>query len=117
MPIKEKYKLTPGEMAIMNVLWDSPEPITQQQIIATAKEQGIQVFKDRSAFTLTRSLLAKKMIREDGFVRAGKTYARQFTPNISRSQYYAYLVFDNLNEKEIVAFKRTLKNLQKSSAT
>ena len=56
----------------------------------------------------------KKFIESVGFVRAGKTYARTFQPVLSRTEFYAQLVNAALTDKELVAFKRALKALNKT---
>lgn len=64
-------------------------------------------------FLFLNSLMDKKFIESVGFVRAGKTYARTFQPVLSRPEFYAQLVNAALTDKELVAFKRALKALNK----
>lgn len=110
------YHLTPSEEIIMTVLWASKEPLSQQQIIDEVARQKLQIFKDRSIFTLLNNLKDKKLIAEVGFVRSGKTYARTFASTSSRANYYAHMVYDILGDKELVEFRKTLKNLSKTAA-
>lgn len=83
------YHLTPSEETIMQILWESKEPLTQQQIVDTAESKGILCWKARSVFCLLNSLIGKKLIEEVGMVRAGKTYARTFSSTITRPEFYA----------------------------
>lgn len=93
----------------MNVFWDSKKALSQAQVIEKAEENGIRNWKERSIFSIINNLLAKGLIQADGFVRAGKTYARTFSATMSRPEYYAKMVAHTLNDKEIVVFKRTLR--------
>lgn len=56
------YHLTPSEETIMQILWESKEPLTQQQIVDTAESKGILCWKARSVFCLLNSLIGKKLI-------------------------------------------------------
>ena len=103
------YHLTPSEETIMHILWESKEPLTQQQIVDTAESKGILCWKARSVFCLLNSLIGKKLIEEVGMVRAGKTYARTFSSTITRP------VHDSMSEKELTEFKRALKALMKNA--
>lgn len=107
------YHLTPAEETIMRILWESKEPLTQQQIVDTAESKGILCWKARSVFSLLNNLIEKKLIEEVGMVRAGKTYARTFSSTTTRPEFYAKMVHDSMSEKELAAFKRALKCLMK----
>ena len=109
------YHLTPSEETIMQILWESKEPLTQQQIVDTAESKGILCWKARSVFSLLNSLIGKKLIEEVGMVRAGKTYARTFSSTITRPEFYAKMVHDSMSEKELAEFKRVLKALMKNA--
>lgn len=109
------YHLTPSEETIMQILWESKEPLTQQQIVDTAESKGILCWKARSVFCLLNSLIGKKLIEEVGMVHAGKTYARTFSSTITRPEFYAKMVHDSMSEKELTEFKRALKALMKNA--
>lgn len=46
-----------------------------------------------------------------GMVRAGKTYARTFAPAMSRAEFYAGMVTNALTKKELVEFRRAMRQL------
>ena len=94
------YHLTAAEESVLDILWNSKDPLTGQQ--------------ERSIFLFLNSLMDKKFIESVGFVRAGKTYARTFQPVLSRPEFYAQLVNAALTDKELVVFKRALKALNKA---
>lgn len=108
------YHLTASEESVLEVLWNSKEPLTGQQIVDEAKKDETNSWQGRSIFSFINSLLDKKFIESVGFVRAGKTYARTFQPVLSRPEFYAQLVNAALNNKELVVFKRVLKSLNKA---
>lgn len=93
----------------MTVFWNSKKAMPQADVIKKAEDNGIRNWKERSIFSIINNLLAKGLIQADGFVRAGKTYARTFSATMSRPEYYAKMVAHTLNDKELVVFKRALK--------
>lgn len=100
----------------MKVLWNSKKPMSQQQIIDATKENGDLFWKERSVFALINSLMRKGLIKEDGMVRAGKTYARTFAAAMSRPEYYAAMVTNALTKKELVEFRRAMRHLANEDA-
>lgn len=83
------YHLTPSESAVMQILWNSKEPMTQLGIIDAAKINETLTWKERSIFSMLNALLEKGMIKEEGMVRSGKTYARTFVAAMTKAEYYA----------------------------
>lgn len=78
------YHLTAAEESVLDILWNSKDPLTGQQIIEEAKKDESNSWQERSIFLFLNSLMDKKFIESVGFVRAGKTYARTFQPVLSR---------------------------------
>lgn len=83
----------------------------QQDILDHVKENGDLFWKERSIFAIINSLMKKGCIKEDGMVRAGKTYARTFAPAMSRAEFYAGMVTNALTKKELVEFRRAMRQL------
>ena len=110
------YHLTPSESAVMQILWNSKEPMTQLGIIDAAKINEALTWKERSIFSMLNALLEKGMIKEEGMVRSGKTYARTFVAAMTKAEYYAHMVSDALSPKEMVEFRRTLRALAKDES-
>lgn len=104
------FYLTPFEECVAQVLWDSDKPLSQQQILDAAEASGSFTWKARSIFSTINSLMDKGVVKTEGFVRSGKTYSRTFQATMTRPEYYAQLVKSALNEKELAAFKKALKN-------
>ena len=67
--------LTKSEQQIMEIFWQADHPMAQTEVIHTCEDRK---WKERSIFSMLNSLMAKGVLREVGFVRSGKTYARTF---------------------------------------
>lgn len=71
---------------MMTVFWAAGKPLSQPELLAQA---GQKSWKDSSVYILINSLLEKGMLREEGFVRSGKAYARTFVPAVTCEEYCA----------------------------
>ena len=71
--------------------------MAQTEVIHTCEDRK---WKERSIFSMLNSLMAKGVLREVGFVRSGKTYARTFEPAISHAEYLALVVAEQLPAKQ-----------------
>ena len=85
--------LTKSEQQIMEIFWQADHPMAQTEVIHTCEDRK---WKERSIFSMLNSLMAKGVLREVGFVRSGKTYARTFEPAISHAEYLALVVAEQL---------------------
>lgn len=82
--------LTRSELEVMNVIWRADRPVSRNDILDLSENRS---WKESSIHILLNGLLKKEAIREDGFVRCGKTFGRLFSANISCEEYYAEEVF------------------------
>ena len=89
--------LTKSEQQIMEIFWQADHPMAQTEVIHTCEDRK---WKERSIFSMLNSLMAKGVLREVGFVRSGKTYARTFEPAISHAEYLALVVAEQLPAKQ-----------------
>ena len=69
--------LTKSEQQIMEIFWKADHAMAQTEVVSTCVERK---WKERSIFSMLNSLMEKGVLREVGFVRSGKTYARTFEP-------------------------------------
>lgn len=76
--------LTKSEEQIVELLWNSEEPLTSSEIIRNSVEK---TWKDSYVHLLINSLMEKGIIEVAGFKKATKNYARTFKPTISREEY------------------------------
>ena len=89
--------LTKSEQQIMEIFWQADHPMAQTEVIHTCEDRK---WKERSIFSMLNSVMAKGVLREVGFVRSGKTYARTFEPAISHAEYLALVVAEQLPAKQ-----------------
>ena len=82
--------LTRSELEVMNVIWRAGRPVSRNDILELAENRS---WKESSIHILLNGLLKKEAIKEDGFIRCGKTFGRLFSANISCEDYYADEVF------------------------
>ena len=111
------FYLTKSEAQVMQVLWRSEEPITQHEIIERATQAGELTFKDRSIFILLNNLLDKGLVEQVGMYRCGRSYGRTFRPSMSRAEWYARVVYNALDAKELKVFRHTMCELDKDNTT
>ena len=98
-------ELTRSEMQIMDVFWDSEEPLSRSDLL---ERSGDKSWKDSSVHILLNGLLQKEMIREVGFVKRSKTYGRTFLPTMTREEYFAAVVFSYRRQPKLVELVQAL---------
>lgn len=92
-------ELTRSEMEIMDVLWESGEPLSRSDLLEKSENKS---WKDSSVHILLNGLLAKGAIREAGLVKRSKTYGRTFAPTLTREEYFATTIFSHRCKPEII---------------
>lgn len=85
--------LTKSEQQIMEIFWQADHPMAQTEVVSTCVDRK---WKERSIFSMLNSLMEKGVLKEVGFVRSGKTYARTFEPAMSHAEYLAEVVSEQL---------------------
>ena len=85
--------LTKSEQQIMEIFWKADHAMAQTEVVSTCVERK---WKERSIFSMLNTLMEKGVLREVGFVRSGKTYARTFEPAMSHAEYLAAVVAEQL---------------------
>lgn len=110
--VLERYRLTKAEYRVMEVLWSTNEPLTNEQINQIAEENGLKCWKDRTMFNVICNLADKKLIVTVDSVRTGRNYARRFRPLMSKADFFLAAAAaamtdgewaamrDNMNEQE-----------------
>ena len=86
--------LTKSEQQIMEIFWQADHAMAQTEVVKTCVDRK---WKERSIF----SMLEKGVLREVGFVRSGKTYARTFEPAMSHAEYLASVIAEQLPAKQL----------------
>lgn len=85
--------LTKSEQQIMKIFWQADHPMAQTEVVSTCVDRK---WKERSIFSMLNSLMEKGVLKEVGFVRSGKTYARTFEPAMSHAEYLAEVIVEQL---------------------
>ena len=86
---KKIKRLTDSERQVLDLLWDSDEPLTSTEIV---KLCAGRTWKPSYIHIMINSLLKKEMIKVAGFKKTTKNYARTFTPTMSRDQWSLFQV-------------------------
>ena len=87
--------LTKSEQQIMEIFWQADHAMAQTEVVKTCVDRK---WKERSIFSMLNCLMEKGVLREVGFVRSGKTYARTFEPAMSHAEYLASVIAEQLPE-------------------
>lgn len=103
--------LTKSEQQIMEIFWQADHAMAQTEVVSTCVDRK---WKERSIFSMLNSLMEKGLLREVGFVRSGKTYARTFEPAISHAEYLAIVVSEQLPADQ---YPELLANLLRKTET
>lgn len=75
--------MTKSERQLMEVLWNSEEGLTCAQIIEHSKDKK---WKDSYIHIMVKSLLKQGLIEVTGFELVSKSYARKFSPTMTRDE-------------------------------
>ena len=102
-------ELTKSEMEIMDVLWETGQPISRADLLERSDEK---TWKDSSVHILLNGLLSKGAIREAGLVKRSKTYGRLFSPTMTREEYFAQTIFGHRYKPQMVELFRALLQQQ-----
>ena len=76
--------MTKSEKQIMDLLWSVDEPLSCTEII---KMSGEKTWKDSYVHSLIKSLMKKDIVEIASFELVSRSYARKFTPKLSKEQY------------------------------
>lgn len=98
-------ELTKSEMEIMDVLWEDGGALSRADFLERSE---VKSWKDSSVHILLNGLLHKGVIREAGFVKRSKTYARTFLPTMTREEYFAITIFSHRYKPEITGLVEAL---------
>lgn len=75
--------MTKSERQLMEVLWNSEEGLTCAQINEYSKDKK---WKDSYIHIMVKSLLKQGLIEVTGFELVSKSYARKFSPTMTRDE-------------------------------
>lgn len=97
---KINFRLTKSEQELMDIFWQSEEPIAIQKILENAPVN--RNWKDSSVHLIVNHLLNKGVIEVAGFKKTTKNYARTFCPVMSKEEFLLHTIIDPFDKKEIL---------------
>ncbi len=83
---KKYYTLSKKEKELMDIFWDSDEPLARSEILERAEKRKCS-WKPNSVHILLNSLLDKKAVQVAGFYLNSRKLGRTFEAAISREDY------------------------------
>lgn len=90
-------KISELELDILNLLWESDEPLTRAEMMSLAVDKKPKV---STMHLLLSNLLKKNLIKVEGVKPSGRTYARAFTA-ISREEFAVIQLKDSFPESSM----------------
>lgn len=82
--------VTASELALLQVLWNSPRPLNKQEIMAKATEDAENpLFAKNSFHILINELIAKEYLVPVDNLGMGRKNARRYAPTVSRNEFLA----------------------------
>ena len=77
--------LTKSEKQIMDLLWSVDQPLSCSEIVELS---GDKTWKDSYVHSLIKSLMKKDMVEIEAFELISRSYARKFSPKLSKEEFY-----------------------------
>lgn len=102
-------ELTKSELEIMDVLWESPVPLSRSDLLAQSEGK---TWKDSSVHILLNGLLQKGAIQEAGLVKRSKTYGRVFSPTMTCEEYFAQAIYGHRRKPDLAGLFAALLTQQ-----
>lgn len=93
-----QYDLTPREEELMDMMWDAGRPLSRAELRAMPVER---TWKDNYLPVMLQGLEKRGLIEVAGFVREGKSYARQFVPTYSKAELLSKSAVEHLDKSQL----------------
>lgn len=93
-----QYDLTPREEELMDMMWDAGRPLSRAELRTMPVERS---WKDNYLPVMLQGLEKRGLIEVAGFVREGKSYARQFVPTYSKAELFAKSAAEHLDKSQL----------------
>ncbi|NBK79792.1 hypothetical protein D5272_14650 [bacterium D16-76] len=93
MPKRPSSSVTSSELALLQILWNSPRPLNKQEILEKAMEdEENPLFAKNSFHILINELIAKEYLVPVDNLGMGRKNARRYAPTVSRNEFLALQV-------------------------
>ena len=90
MSKRQNSSVTASELALLQVLWNSPRPLNKQEIMTKATEDAENpLFAKNSFHILINELIAKEYLVPVDNLGMGRKNARRYAPTVSRNEFLA----------------------------
>lgn len=93
-----QYDLTPREEELMDMMWDAGRPLSRAELRSMPVER---TWKDNYLPVMLQGLEKRGLIEVAGFVREGKSYARQFVPTYSKAELLSKSAVEHLDKSQL----------------
>lgn len=100
-------KLNQRELDVLNILWNSNEPLIASAIVTESKAQLTQ----STVTTVLRKLLEQDLVEVDSITHSGKVLSRAYRPTKRSKQY----IVDHFTQS-YQAFQNVISNAEMASA-
>lgn len=89
-------KITPYEKEVLEILWEKDQSLTAREIVNYCVNKK---WKPSYINIMIKSLLEKELIREFGFKRSGKNFARMYEPTMTEAEWIIYQINDQVKDR------------------
>lgn len=96
--MSEKIKLSGRELDVMNVFWESNNPITAKEITELNSSLSINTVQ-----AVLKGLLKKEYIKVADIVYSGTVLTRSYTPVLNADEYMANQITNEFHNKRVSA--------------
>ena len=82
----------------MDLLWSTDKPLSCSEIVVLS---GDKTWKDSYVHSIIKSLMKKGIVKIESFELISRSYARKFTPKVTKEEYYLNEYFDESPENDM----------------
>ena len=90
--------MTKSEKQVMDLLWSVDKPLSCSEIVELS---GDKTWKDSYVHSIIKSLMKKGIVKIESFELISRSYARKFTPKVTKEEYYLNEYFDESPENDM----------------
>lgn len=112
--------MTKSEKQVMDLLWSVDKPLSCSEIVELS---GDKTWKDSYVHSLIKSLMKKGIVKIESFELISRSYARKFSPKMTKEEYYLNEYLEESPENNMPALfaaftdgdpdEKTMKKIEK----
>ena len=92
--------MTKSEKQVMDLLWSTDKPLSCSEIVELS---GDKTWKDSYVHSLIKSLMKKGIVKIESFELISRSYARKFSPKVTKEEYYLNEYLDESPKNDMPA--------------